>query len=207
MAYVHRGLRRRHSARRWTPEDDRLGQALLRAGFACAEVGAALGRSKQAIIHRNLRVWNVHIRRAAPWAPKEEERAKHLLRAGWSYRHVAETLNRTASAVLKKNFREWRIVNVLPRTRHSDAPRRRRYERRYHDEHMFSGNRLACLIRDGFRCQECGVYDPDDTVLNVHHRDGNGKGCARPNNDLSNLVTLCVRCHTRRHRRKEANSA
>ncbi|MHC4253948.1 MAG: HNH endonuclease [Planctomycetota bacterium] len=72
---------------------------------------------------------------------------------------------------------------------------------------MFSGNRLACLIRDGFRCQECGLHDPDDTVLNIHHRDGNGKGCARPNNNLSNLVTLCVRCHTRRHRQKEAFSA
>jgi len=202
MASVKQGFRTRHCARRWTADDDRLGEALLRSGLTYTETGAHLNRSRQAVAFRNLRVWKVSNRRSSPWTREDEEQAKRLLRAGQSYRQVAEALGRSLIAVVKKNSRAWRIVNVLPYTRiREDTPHRRR-GRRHHDKHWFGGNRLVCLKRDGFRCQDCGVHDPRDTILHVHHVDGNGIGRAHPNNALSNLVTLCTRCHVRRHTRR-----
>jgi len=47
-------------------------------------------------------------------------------------------------------------------------------------------NHAKALHRDGYRCRDCG----DDYELEVHHRDRN-----RKNNKLSNLETLCKRCH------------
>lgn len=63
----------------------------------------------------------------------------------------------------------------------------------------------------GFICQDCGefhafhnehgVFVPiDDGKLNVHHivpvKDGGG-------NEPSNLITLCIECHMKRHRRRK----
>ena len=66
---------------------------------------------------------------------------------------------------------------------------------------------LRILYRDNFTCQDCGefhafknefgIFVPiDDGKLNVHHivpvSEGGG-------DEPSNLVTLCVNCHLRRH--------
>ena len=52
------------------------------------------------------------------------------------------------------------------------------------------------LKRSGvsFKCDQCNVAENID----VHHRDGN-----RNNNDLSNLVPLCKKCHQHTHRNWE----
>lgn len=66
---------------------------------------------------------------------------------------------------------------------------------------------LRILYRDNFTCQDCGefhafknefgIFVPiDDGKLNVHHivpvSEGGG-------DEPTNLVTLCVNCHLRRH--------
>jgi 5-methylcytosine-specific restriction endonuclease McrA len=61
----------------------------------------------------------------------------------------------------------------------------------------FEGNREAVLRRDGMRCTECG----NTRLLTVHHIDGNGRSCETPNNDMSNLTTLCRSCHIEIHRK------
>jgi hypothetical protein len=66
------------------------------------------------------------------------------------------------------------------------------------DRNRFGGNGNAAMERDGFRCQDCGVT----TDLIVHHMER--KGLLFPNNDISNLVTLCRACHTRRHEKEDA---
>jgi len=56
--------------------------------------------------------------------------------------------------------------------------------------------RLACLMRDGYRCQQCGKAG---VRLEAHHlifREHGGK------DTLSNLLTLCEQCHHRLHEGK-----
>ncbi len=63
------------------------------------------------------------------------------------------------------------------------------------EERHFSGMRAAVLARDGHKCTECGSTEK----LVVHHKDGNGRGQSKPNNAITNLVTLCRACHARHH--------
>lgn len=64
------------------------------------------------------------------------------------------------------------------------------------EQRHFDGKREAVLRRDRHRCRACG----SPYKLLVHHRDGNGRGQRTPNNNLSNLVTLCRSCHMSAHR-------
>lgn len=56
--------------------------------------------------------------------------------------------------------------------------------------------RDAALRRDKYTCQDCG----GKRQITVHHKDRNGRGKPQPNNKLSNLKTLCRKCHMREHR-------
>jgi hypothetical protein len=56
--------------------------------------------------------------------------------------------------------------------------------------------RIACLMRDGYRCQHC---QKQGVRLEVHHiwfRSNGGK------DTLANLLTLCEHCHNRLHKGK-----
>lgn len=64
------------------------------------------------------------------------------------------------------------------------------------EQRYFSGNREDALDRDRHRCTICG----SDHQLVVHHRDGNGRGSKRQNDDIANLQTLCRACHVDVHR-------
>jgi len=201
VSYFYQGARKKHKARRWTEEEDGLGKELLQTGMSCTETGKTLGgRSKSAIIQRNRDLWKVDIDSHRLWTPQEENAAKQMLLKGLSYREVARSLGRTQRAVLKKNFRDWKVVNMKPRKRQHISDRAE-YHRRYYDKQRFRGNRILCLTRDGFRCQDCGIVDYDDTILNVHHL--NGKKISRIDHNLENLITLCYRCHSLRHRKFE----
>src|SRR5438034_6551997 len=53
--------------------------------------------------------------------------------------------------------------------------------------------RIACLMRDGYSCQQCGKHD---VRLEAHHiifREHGGK------DTLANVLTLCEACHHQRH--------
>jgi hypothetical protein len=55
-------------------------------------------------------------------------------------------------------------------------------------------NRLNALKRDKYKCVKCGAIKN----LEVHHKDGKGSGIkdkSKWNNRLSNLITLCRKCH------------
>lgn len=66
----------------------------------------------------------------------------------------------------------------------------------YREQRNFDGKREAVLNRDGCKCRRCG--SSEDLV--VHHKDGKGRGSDLPNNDISNLETLCRGCHLEEHR-------
>jgi 5-methylcytosine-specific restriction endonuclease McrA len=52
--------------------------------------------------------------------------------------------------------------------------------------------RSKVLLRDHFRCQECNYYQH----LEVHHIIPRSKGGS---DELTNLITLCQRCHAKKH--------
>ena len=71
--------------------------------------------------------------------------------------------------------------------------------KRRREEKNFGGNRELTLIRDRNRCVRCG----SENKLTVHHKDRSGRGLkSGHNNDLSNLETLCRRCHISEHRKE-----
>jgi len=58
--------------------------------------------------------------------------------------------------------------------------------------------RQLVLARDNYTCQVCGQVS---TRLYVHHKDHNGYGATnKPDNSLSNLITVCPSCHIKHHR-------
>lgn len=68
------------------------------------------------------------------------------------------------------------------------------------DKFRFSGLRLTIFTRDGFRCVDCGMSMAEHIAkwgkaLTINHIDGQGRNSKTPNNDPSNLETLCLRCH------------
>ena len=68
----------------------------------------------------------------------------------------------------------------------------------------FGGKCEEVFKRDNWQCQKCGM-SPEQSILlfnhrlAIHHIDGNGAGTEEENNDLDNLITLCIRCHGRYH--------
>lgn len=68
----------------------------------------------------------------------------------------------------------------------------------YLREENFQENRKIALVRDRYTCQKCLKKD---VKLLVHHKDESGDGYMyNPiNNKLSNLMTLCHRCHSKIH--------
>ena len=63
----------------------------------------------------------------------------------------------------------------------------------YYDMDNYNGNRLWCLIRDKFTCQDCSSKEN----LTVHHKDNKGLNLSpeNRNNDIDNLITYCLSCH------------
>lgn len=77
-----------------------------------------------------------------------------------------------------------------------------KFQRRMRDLERFGGNRKKVLKRDNFQCQDCGMYQEEHLELfgeslTIHHKDNNGRQTKHPNNDLDNLITLCVKCHSK----------
>ena len=60
----------------------------------------------------------------------------------------------------------------------------------------FDDKREQALQRDGHACVRCGGKNK----LTVHHKDRHGRGTKKPNNRLSNLETVCRKCHINEHR-------
>jgi 5-methylcytosine-specific restriction endonuclease McrA len=81
--------------------------------------------------------------------------------------------------------------------------RRSTISKRYqNDLYSFGGNREKAIQRDGEKCVKCGMTREEHKIkygvdITVDHIDGNGKNTPKEkkNNDMSNLMTLCKKCH------------
>lgn len=56
--------------------------------------------------------------------------------------------------------------------------------------------RMACLMRDGYHCQQCGKKQRRLEAHHIHFREHGGK------DTLTNLITLCAECHHHLHQGK-----
>lgn len=68
------------------------------------------------------------------------------------------------------------------------------------DRKRFGGVRQIVLERDNYKCVKCHMSQTKHIAkwgksLTINHIDGNGRNSSKPNNALSNLETLCLRCH------------
>lgn len=106
--------------------------------------------------------------------------------------------------------RKWRLkhknrLNAEAKKKRIDDPE---LTRRTWDNHMFGGHSQEVFERDNFECQECGMTQEQHFILfnrrlDIHHKDFKGRRHPEPNNDVDNLVTVCLRCHARIHRERE----
>ena len=80
---------------------------------------------------------------------------------------------------------------------------KQKYDKQHQDDLRFDGNREKVLKRDNYQCQGCGIKEK----LVVHHIDRKSvRNCStKANNKLSNLITLCNRCHMKKHGGKDRN--
>ena len=82
----------------------------------------------------------------------------------------------------------------------NNLERKREMDRVYNNKRNFGGKRHIVLGRDNWECQQCGMTQEQHFILfnkslTIHHKDGKGSSSKEKNNDLDNLITLCVRCH------------
>ncbi len=122
------------------------------------------------------------------------EKRKDAIRASndkWREEHIGHVREQRKEQYWKDpekyrgKAREWRLSN---------PERFRQTRNRCRDEERFGGNREKTLERDGYKCVRCGATND----LHVHHKDRTGHD-SEPNNDLDNLITLCVVCHGLEH--------
>jgi len=78
------------------------------------------------------------------------------------------------------------------------------YVQKWADNSRFGGNRRKALKRDNYTCQSCGITDKEHRIkyprygITVDHIDGKGYYSKEKNHSLDNLITLCLKCHTRK---------
>lgn len=67
-----------------------------------------------------------------------------------------------------------------------------RREQQKLDKTEWEAIRERCMLRDSYTCQRCGKKFGTHAHLSVHHIIPRSEGGS---NDLSNLITLCCKCH------------
>jgi 5-methylcytosine-specific restriction endonuclease McrA len=69
------------------------------------------------------------------------------------------------------------------------------YRKEFNELERFGRRREEILNRDGNKCTLC----LSENNLVIHHKDGEGRKTKKPNNELTNLITLCKSCHMKVH--------
>lgn len=71
------------------------------------------------------------------------------------------------------------------------------YKTEWNELQRFGIKREVILQRDNYKCTKC--LTPIVGELIVHHINNKGRAVEIPDNDLSNLITLCRSCHMNVH--------
>jgi len=68
----------------------------------------------------------------------------------------------------------------------------------FREKEYFDSKRQELLIACNYTCSKCG-QQYDEKNLTVHHKDRHGRGVKDPNNEDSNLIVECRKCHCNEH--------
>ncbi len=120
----------------------------------------------------------------------------------------------------KVNWKNKNEVNAWRRQyRRDNSERFKKQAKDYHENNkekrkdiwsnsMFDGKKYDVLERDNWQCQECEMSQEKSIVLfnrelSVHHIDEKGVNVStkEKNNNMDNLITMCMRCHKILHMR------
>ena len=140
---------------------------------------------------------------------KEKLRAYH--RAYWikNKKRLSESNRIRAREYYRRHKKEIRIrIKSIPAQIQPET--KREYDKRFLNKKRFGGLREIVIKRDNGICQLCGMtriqhkekYGRD---IVVDHIDGNGRNSKNPNNNLSNLRTLCLVCNLKVAREPRVN--
>jgi 5-methylcytosine-specific restriction endonuclease McrA len=122
-----------------------------------------------------------------PYSKLSPDELREYHRAAWRryYQRNRKALNKRKRDWEKDNYDKERATN-------------RKATKKYKDKTRLSGMRAVVLERDNHRCTTC----ERTTQLVIHHKDEvSWHNSPKPNNEVSNLVTLCRSCHTKLHNR------
>jgi hypothetical protein len=83
--------------KRWTEEDDKKLKILLSQGLTYPEIAEKMGRTKQAV---QLRALKLGIRRRKRWTAEEERKLREMFEQGMPFAAMCSQLNRSYAAIL-----------------------------------------------------------------------------------------------------------
>ena len=168
--------------KRWTPEE----MAILKTlhGGQCSDdyIATRLGRNTSSVQNKRRRLCQSFIICKDCGEKVNIVRGKRLRCKDCAERHVVKEKRERAKVWYQQN---------------KDFKQNRR------DRVRFGGNREKAIQRDNEQCQLCGCdrehhKESFGKDLTVYHIDGKGRGSDKVNNDLDNLITLCLPCQGRK---------
>lgn len=183
--------------RRYSKSDD---EFLLRnaPAFTLIELSEFLDRSEASIAKRLARLGIPGSFRRKPLVRDDLWSAEELALLADPTLSRAEIAARTGRTLMAVRIKASLRGDVHVREYHPSGPDHPRYRGGTKTSERgkdWPDVRLVALERDGYACQDCGVFSPSGAGLCVHH--------VIPyrllaSNDLAWLVTLCVSCHMSR---------
>ncbi len=102
----------------------------------------------------------------------------------------------------KERLKKWRKDNPKKVTAYNRTRRVAGFKKLEQERYRYGVERNVILERDNWMCQDCGMNQEQHVVLfgrglTIHHIDGTGINSNNKNNNIDNLITLCLRCHAR----------
>lgn len=122
----------------------------------------------------------------------------------YANKHNSDGLHSYCKECYRKDYQENRSKILAYQKKHykKNKDKIKRYVKKRNEKIRFGRLRQEVLERDNYLCQLCGKTH-HETILHIHHKDGQGRYSVKQNNDINNLVTYCVSCHlTKIHKRK-----
>ena len=121
---------------------------------------------------------------------------------------------------LRQNKREYykknkdRLDKYKKEWERNNPEKERSYSNNSSERRRFGRQREIILERDNWQCQECGMSQEQHIILFnrgliIHHKDGKGSNIKNrndKNNDIDNLQTLCLRCHSKLNKRHSSQA-
>jgi len=111
------------------------------------------------------------------------------------------------SLEIRKKLSEGKLGDKNPMWK-GGISKQERYAIEKEEIRRYGMTKKEALDKLGNYCNHCKITNEEslqkfNLTLSVHHKDHNGRGVKKPNNDISNLEIICSSCHSRHHMTRE----